>query len=326
MIRFNKNTLAVTAVVVGGLFLAVPAAFAQTASSSNILQDVQAAVQSLVSAKDTGNTNDVALRVTAFEQVLTLSESEAQSYELKLVNTQSSKAYDVWKNNALDALGQALAYYNQEDQLLNGTSTITSADIKQIATDFAKWRAETYLPLVGAIQDFLLVNQEAGAVQTAQTRYGKIVNDLQGLGLPTVTGSQEIAADLKDASSSISAAADFSRQAAKLFLSLYVNATSTATSTASASSTATSSLPVSVAPLNLTATSSANNTATSTAAPSTEGGAATSTALAGQATSTVVTSSNPISIKGLVTASLDKVRNAYQDFIDISNLVRSLLD
>ena len=322
MNRFKINILTVAAVVAGGLFVIAPAAFAQTtASSSNILQDVQAAVQSLVSAKDTGNTNDVALRVTAFEQVLSLSESEAQSYELKLVNTQSGKAYASWKSNTLSALSQALEYYSSEEQLLNGTSTITSAGIKQIATDFAKWRENTYLPLVGAIQDFLLVNQESGAVQTAQTRYGKIVNDLQSLG-SAVTGSQEISSDLKDASSSIAAAADFSRQATNLFLSIYVNATSTA----AASSTASSSLSLEITPLDLTATSSESDTPTSTATSSPDEGTSSSTALSGQATSTMATSSNPISIKGLVTASLDKVRNAYQDFIDISNLVRSLLD
>lgn len=316
----GQHIIVAAAVFAGGLLLAVPAAFAQTASSTNILQDVQAAVQSLVSAKDTGNTNDVALRITAFEQVLSLSRSEAQDYELKLVNTQSGKTYDSWKNAALDALSQALAYYDSENQLVNGTSTITSTGIKEIAADFENWRETDYLPLVNSIQDFLLVNQEAAAVKTAGIRYDKIVSDLRGLGNSAVNRSKGIAAALTDASASITSARQFNDQAAKLFLSLYVETTSTsgqATSTAdAATATSTASTTLEIAPLDLSATST--DSASSTVA-------ATATSTAGQATSTAATSSHPISIKELVKASLDDVRNAYQNFIDISNLVRSLL-
>ena len=324
MNRFNKTIIALAAVIAGGAFLSVPSAFAQTASSSgsNILQDVQAAVQSLVSAKDTGNTNDVALRVTAFEQVLSLSQNEAQDYELKLVNVQSGKEYDTWKNTALNGLSQALAYYDSENQLVNGTSTITSEDIKQIASDFETWREGTYLPLVNQIQDFLLVNQEAAAVKVAAVRYDKIVSDLQGLGVAAITRSKTIAGSLSDASSSIVAAGRLNDQADKLFVSLYVAPTSTAANEAASSSNDSASTTITVAPLVLTATSSNEDSATSSAISSaiSTGVSATSTA-----TTTVATSSNPISIKGLVKTSLDNVRNAYQDFIDISNLVRSLL-
>ncbi|MCL4403855.1 hypothetical protein M1432_00675 [Patescibacteria group bacterium] len=328
MISFNKKIIAIAAIVSGSAFLAVPSAFAQTASSSNILQDVQAAVQSLVSAKDTGNTNDVALRVTAFEQVLSLSQNEAQDYELKLVNAQSGKEYDVWKNSALNGLSQALAYYDSENQAVNGTSTITSEDIKQIASDFESWREDTYLPLVNQIQDFLLVNQETAAVKVAAVRYDKIVSDLQGLGVAAITRSKTIAQSLNDASSSIVSAGNLNDQATKLFMSLYVASTSTAADQSASSSDSSASTTIDVAPLVLTATSSNDDSATSSATLAGQvstGTIATSTASAGQATSTVATSSNPISIKGLVKASLDDVRNAYQDFIDISNLVRSLL-
>ncbi len=324
----TKKTLTFVLVLLSSSFFALPAAFAQTspagqASGSNILQDVQSAIQSLVSAKDTGNTNDVALRITAFEQVLALSKSETQNYELKLVNAVADKKYDAWKNGILDSLSQALAYYDAEDQLVNGTSTITTGDIKQIAADFENWRGATYLPLVEQIQDFLLVSQEADAVKTASTRRTKIMNDLNNLGLPAVTNSKTINGDLDDAGKMISAAGELNKQAADLFFDLYANATSSKPNAESATGTPSSTVSLEATPLDLTATSSASGAASSTATSTDL--SASSTAPVGQATTTVATSSNSISIKGLVKASLDRIRNAYQDFIDISNLVRGLL-
>jgi hypothetical protein len=313
-------------ILAGSFLFAASTAFAQAApgtSTPSILEDAQTAIDNLISAKDTGNANDVSLRIAALNQVLALQESETKDYELKLINVGKDKAYDGWKAAALSTLSQFLSYYDAESQLLSTSTALTESDVKQIATDFKTWRDAEYLPLIGAIQDFLLVKQEASAVQVAQTRYGKIVSDLGGLGIPAISNSKDIKISLNDASSSIVAADKLNRQAAVLFLSLYVNATSTqgASSTSAAlaaSSTASSSVSLNMAPLNLTATSSADNSASTTATST--GADATSTA-----TSTPAVVSNPISIKGLIKASLVNIRGAYQDFIDISNLVRQLL-
>ncbi len=322
----TKKFITFILILASSSLLAVSAAFAQTApgtSTPSILEDAQTAIDNLISAKDTGNANDVSLRIAAMNQVLALQESETKDYELKLINAGKDKAYDGWKAATLNTLSQFLSYYDSESQLLSTSTALTESDVKQIAADFKTWRDTEYLPLIGAVQDFLLVKQEASAIQVAQTRYGKIVSDIGGLGIPAISGSKDIKSSLSDASSSIVAADRLNRQSAELFLSLYVNATSTqnASTTAAAdeaSSTASSSISLNVAPLNLTATSSADDSASTTATST--GASATSTA-----TSTPATVSNPISIKGLIKASLDKIRGAYQDFIDISNLVRQLL-
>ncbi len=313
-------------ILASGLLYAAPAVLAQTnpsTSTPSILEDAQTAIDNLISAKDTGNAQDVSLRIAAMNQVLALQESETKDYELKLINIGKDKAYDGWKTATLNTLGQFLTYYEAEKQLLSTSTPLTEDDVKQIATDFKNWRNTEYLPLVGVIQDFLLIKQEANAVQVAQTRYGKIVKDLKNLNVPVITNSKDIKNSLKDAAGAIVTADSLNRQAADLFLSIHVQAvsstpgTSSTTALPAASGTTSSILIPNITPLNLTATSSADESASTTA--NSAGANATSTATSKSA------APNQISIKGLIKASLDKIRDAYQDFIDISNLVRQLL-
>ena len=49
-----------------------------------------------------------------------------------------------------------------------------------------------YILLASQIQDFLLVKQEAKAVQTAQARLQKITTDIKNIKQPKITDSKDI--------------------------------------------------------------------------------------------------------------------------------------
>lgn len=184
------------------------------------------------------------------------------------------------------------------------------ATTKQIAQDFKQWRDENYLPLAGQIQDFLLIKQEARSIQIAQNRYSKITLDLRGLNRAKVSGSTEIKKLLDSSKANIIAASDLNNRAYGMFLKNYLD-------TALASSTTASST-VADGSDKLTGDQGDKSGPIKIQASSTN--AITSSTATGPSTLPIV------STKELVKASLNKIKEAYQGFVDISNLVRRLLD
>lgn len=303
--------------------------FADDSSPVNqVFQSAKDALDSLVGAKDQGNVNDVALRINAMKQVFDLSTAEAKDLELKLLTVNKNPDYDAWVKSATDGLAGALVYFDSERQLLAGSSTLDLAGIKSIAEDFKSWRDANYTPLVTQVQDFLLVQQESSAIGTSQKRLGNITKDLSSLSFKA--GDQKsINGMLSQASDDVKTAKALNTQAYQLFLSSYVNVATSSTSidgdatTTSSTSTATSTNSTSSLPTGASADASSSTATTS--ATSTDVEQATTTSSSTDAGDTAGTSS-PASIKDLVNASLAKVKDAYQNFIDISNLVRKLLN
>ncbi len=293
-----------------------------TSAVNQVFQSAKDALDSLVSAKDAGNINDVALRVDAFNQVLDLSTAEAKDFELKLLTTDKSSDYSAWVKNALDSLTNALVYYDSERQTIASSSPSLDG-IKSMASDFKTWRDENYVPLLNQLQDFFLVKQEFSAIGTSEKRLGNIQSDLSTLSFKS-RDEKTINGMLDAAASDIKEAKDFNNQAYDLFLSTYaepLNATSSVSTSTSSSTKATSTETTSTETTSTEATSSIIATSTGT---STED---VSTSSITTSTDTAVSSSTPqiISIKGLVGSSLSKIKDAYQNFIDISNFVRKLL-
>lgn len=283
-----------------------------TSAVNQVFQSAKDALDSLVSAKDAGNINDVALRIDAFNQVLDLSTAEAKDFELKLLTIDKSPDYNAWVKNALDGLTNALVYYDSERQAVASSSPSLDG-IKSMASDFKTWRDENYVPLLNQLQDFFLVKQEFSAIGTSEKRLSNIQSDLSSLSFKS-RDKKTINGMLNAAASDIKGAKDFNNQAYDLFLSMYaepLNATSSTSTSTSSSTEATST----------EATSSVIATSTGT---STED---VSTSSITTSTDTAVSSSTPqiVSIKGLVGSSLSKIKDAYQNFIDISNFVRKLL-
>lgn len=262
----------------------------------------------LVTAKDENQADDLDLRVETFRQVLDLAKAEAKDFEFKLITVDKDEVFEAWKKEAMDNLTKDMVFIDSQKDLLSDSKSIDLVKVKEIAKNFKAWRDGEYLPLASQIQDFLLVKQEAKAVQTAQTRLQKITADIKNIKQSKITDSKDIKIFLNKSRTLISQAAELNKKASDAFTERYVkpkNSSSTetiATSTIIATSTASISIPV----LNLATSSDPNST------------------------SSPAGISAPIlppivSIKDLVRSSLDKIKESYQGFIDISNLVRKLL-
>lgn len=252
------------------------------------LENAKAYIDDLVTAKDDNTTNALALRIETFRQVLDLSSAETKDLEFKLLTIDKDERFETWKQNALSGLAYALAYYDSERDLLSGEGSIDSEKITSIAKDFKEWRESTYLPLVSQIQNFVLLKQEIKAIQVAEKRLQKVNENLVALGFNP--DGKDFSKYILKAKTSIGEASKLNKEAEDLFVSLHV---------ALSADTATSS--PNEATLSATSTHGTN------------------------ATSTPPSPSPATSIKDLIKSSLDKIRDAYQSFLDVSGLVRKLL-
>ncbi len=304
----TKKLLIITAVAFVALMGSSRPVFADDGGAVNqVFQSAKDALDSLVTAKDEGNANDVTLRINAFEQVLDLSTSEAKDLELKLLTADKNPDYDIWVKSAVSGLTEALVYYDSERQLVSSSSSLDVAGIKAIAEDFKTWRDDKYLPLVNQIQDFLLVKQEFSALDTSEKRLNNITSDVSSLNLKT-KDRKTINDFLNVAKGDIKSGRDLNSQAYELFLNKYVSGLSAASSTTKdQTSNASSSDSIS----SVTSTEISTSTIEATSSSSTE-------AAAGEAP-------QEVSVKDLVNSSLMKIKDAYRNFIGISNLVRKLL-
>ncbi len=285
------------------LSLVAKPALADNGSSTvqKALDSTKQFLDDLITSKDENSGNDMTLRVQTFNQIIDLSEAEAKDFEFKLLAIDKDSKLDGWKESALKSFDQAIAFFDSEKDLVGDGKSLDLAGIKKIAQDFKSWRDANYLPLVGQTQDFLLIKQEAKGIQTAQSRFQKITSDLKGLKQSTIANSADIKNSMDNAKKSIDQAVDLNNQAIDLFVNNYIKAANSS----STEVTATSSDISNVAANNTTI---ADSTSTATSSPA-----------------DVSASVSIVSIKDLVKSSLNKIKDAYQGFIDISNLVRKLL-
>ncbi len=291
-------------------------AYADNGSSTvqKALDSTKQFLDDLVTSKDENSGDDISLRVQTFSKIIDLSQAEAKDFEFKLIAVDKDEKLDVWKKSALKSFDQAISFFDSQKDLIGDGKSLDLAGIKKIAQDFKSCRDSNYLPLVNQAQNFLLIKQEVKGIQTAQSRFQKITSDLKLLKQSAIANSSDIKKSLDNSKKSIDQSVDLNNQAASLFIKNYIKAagpSSTSTEPAS-TSTDVSEVP---AVLNL-----ATSTATTTAIADS---ISTSTA-----TSSLADVSAPVpivSIKDLVKSSLNKIKDAYQGFIDISNLVRKLL-
>jgi hypothetical protein len=275
---------------------ASPARAEETKGVQKAFENAKQYLDELVTAKDENKSDDLTLRVETFRKVLDLSTAEVKDFEFKLLTVDKDEAFEPWKEEAMKSLTGAKVFIDSQKELLTDPKSLDFSEVKAIAENFKAWREKEYLPLVSQAQNFLLVKQEAKAVGTAQARLGKITTDLKNIKQSKVTNSSEIKKLLDGSKNLIEEAADLNREAADRFIETNVKTAKNASSTEE--ETATSTLP---------AKTLATSTATSSPAD-------------------VSAEAAPIvSIKDLVGSSLGKIKEAYQGFVDISNLVRKLL-
>ncbi len=289
---------------------ASPVRAEETKGVQKAYENAKQYLDDLVTAKDENQADDLGLRVETFRQVLDLAKAEAKDFEFKLITVDKDEVFESWKKEVMNSLTKDMVFIDSQKELLSDIKSIDLAKVKEIARDFKNWRDGEYLPLASQIQDFLLVKQEARAVQTAQARLQKITADIKNIKQSKITNSKDIKNFLNKSKTLISQAAELNEKASIIFTERYIsikNSSSTeaiATSTIATSTSIVATSTVFVPILNL-ATSSVINSSSSPA--------------------DVSAHSSIVSIKDLVRSSLDKIKESYQGFVDISNLVRKLL-
>jgi len=306
-------------------------AFAQT-PIQKAFEGVKEKLDDLVNAKDENNLTDLSLRIETFKKVIDLSVSEAKDLKVKLLAVDNmSDELGGWRDKMIGNLNQAVDHYNgQKEFLADNEKSIDLETIKSLAQSFKTWRDENYLATADEVRDFLLVGQEQKSIQVAKKRLQKITDDISWLQKSGLKGIAELQKLLNNASALISEGESLNKEADDEFMNRYVylepvesqlensgptgpvsEATSSTSTPASQPKDTETVEPINAATGSTSILESINQATSSTSTP--------------PETSTSTEVFPPLSIKDLVRDSLGKLKEAYQVFIEMSNLVRELL-
>jgi hypothetical protein len=226
-------------------------------------------------------------------------------------------------------------YENIKENASENESSLVLEEIQQMAIDFKTWREENYLPLQDEIQNLLLIKKEKEALQISNRRLEKISNDITILEQAGFSQIDELKNMFENAEKLIENAEVENEEAMELFITentaplkpiIEEIATSTEIQSTStipiiSSSTATSTESNSTSTLLI----STSTLPISTSTPS----ISTSTSLISTSTLQITETFNKKqerSIRGLISASWENIKGAYQTFIEMSSFVRKLLE
>jgi len=275
---------------------AVNFASAQTAVQK-AFENVKGKLDELVGAKDEDSVSDLTLRIETFKKVIELSISEAKDLKLKLLALDKlSKELADWQKTMIEKLNFALDYYEgRKEFLIDNARELNLPSIRELAQGYKTWREEHYLKTADQIRDLLLIQQEQKSIQVANRRAQKIAEDLKKIEKAKIKGAADLNKLLAKAQDLIKEGVKLNDQAYNQFLNQFI------------SFEISNSAPVAGETPEITAVATSS----------------TSTLPEPEATSTEVIFQP--SIKDLVRESLNKIKEAYQVFIEMSNLVRKLL-
>ncbi len=319
-------------------------AVAQTLDVQKALDDTKESLGDLVTAKDEDSPLNVALRIETFKKVVELSLSEAKDFKIKLLvlDDIDDEALLAWKERMVTALNEAIAYYETQRAYIKENGLfIDLEEIQTIAVDFKAWRETYYLPVYGQIQVFLFIQKEDRILAIAQSRWGKIEQDLAKLERAGLNGIDELRELLSAAGDYILLSKQEHSAAAETFAYTYTTPfLATSSTTEESEATSTDATPF------LTTSTTEESKATSTDAtiqiletiitptssdildtsePQLQENVGEETIETTTSTDVVAPISPITSIKDLVRSSLHNVKRAYQVFIEMSSLVRKLL-
>ncbi|PIR06462.1 hypothetical protein COY65_02340 [Candidatus Jorgensenbacteria bacterium CG_4_10_14_0_8_um_filter_39_13] len=278
---------------------------AQTPFLQNALKNVQEGVDELTNVKNENSRESFNSRVETFKEVLNLSLSEMENIKLRLLSLDNlTKKGLVLREEMISWFDKILKFYNSQKQdlkKLENDENATINDIKNLAQKFKEWRETDYLPKIDEIYNFILINLEKEAVQMAQNRFQKISRSLNQLKENNVKNLDGVFELLDKTKKIIQEGNELNQKSEDLFWQFLTpsliekNSSTSPTSSGEVSSTEINFL-----------NSTSSNVSSST---------------------TMTEEINPPSpsIKDLTKESLNKIKEAYQIFIEISNLVRKLL-
>lgn len=265
---------------------------------------MQQSVDTLVVARDENVSSDLGLRIDAFKKVVTLSIAEVKEAKVKLLLAEDgTENIKLWKEDILNRLNSVLDYLNNTEEPVLSGSVKSVETIKSMAQAFKDWRDLKYVPLLGEVEDYLVLQKGKDVISTAKSRAVKIEKDITKLKKSNPKLAFELSVLLTKANKRIGEGMEVQDRAEQKFIADYVEPI---VRTRKASTTIELGLVSTTVEISVYTPVTA---ATSSEATSTTGKEVLKTQ----------------SIKELVKASFQDVKDAYQVFIDMSNLVRELL-
>lgn len=268
------------------------------------LQGVKDSAVDLINVKNEQNLSaaekekeEFNLRLEVLRRVIALAEQETAGIanQLKNVEDSTEKVFAGQREQLLKQFESFLEFYKQQKQNLENSEALTLADIKDAAQSLKEWREKNYSPIFEQATDFLLLHQQKFIWELTAKRYQKISVDLKKLKKFNANVFGKTEKMLEQAATAIDESRNLGQQAEQMFLSAYVNINKNATST--------------VSPLTSSSTFPQIINASSTAIK----------------IESQKTASQNLSIKSLVGQSLNKIKEAYRIFIEMSDSVKKLL-
>lgn len=263
--------------------------------AEKVIQGVKDTVGALIDAKDKNDPKEPEIKIETYKKVLDLALADAKDMKLKLLSYDISEnptgTIALWQKDRLSDINNAIKRYEKEQTAVNDEN-ISGDDVKALAENLKKWREETYTPLADEIQAFILINQQQKSLDTAKSRLEKVRGDVAKLKKAKFKKIKTIEERFQKASDLIATAGDQFNTAEKLFIKNYLFDYMSDTD-----------------PQKITLTKEIKeekikkekkiDSAASSASPS-----------------------QPVSIKDLIDTSFARAKDAYQVFIEMSNLVK----
>lgn len=300
--KFFKRSILISLTFVIAFSLAgTTTAQAESSAVQKAIDGVKTSLDTLVGAKDENSQNELQLKINTFKKVLELALTEAKDMRIKLLSfdTKDTEVL-LWRDAQIAYLKLGIDYFRaQAGEVEKQEKTLTLESIRTMAQSFKTWREENYLGTLDQISTFFLITQEQQATQIAQKRYQKVSTELASFIKKNLVKTQGIQKMLGNVDILIGESNTLNNKAWNLFhsdyiLPLFPNQNPELDEIAT---TTTSTTPISI-PVITNASTTATTTLPILPTPS---------------------------IRDLVRDSLQKIRDAYQIFIDMSSSVRELL-
>lgn len=281
------------------------------------VQEVKEGTKDLITAKEQENLSpeekekeELNLRLQVFDKIINLSIKETEDIvnQLKTLNNLNEET-SALRERLLKEFEEFLEFYNEQKKSLGKPEEISLSKIKEIAQFFKDWRETVYLPEFKITANFLLINRQKTTIEMAENRFKKIALDVKKLKKINFKGVNELGKYLDLAANSLKEAKGLRQKAEDGFWLAMATSTD---ATTMASTTASSTF----------INNSTTNAATSTEEMTVLIENASST---GASTPSISIEDQFLSIKSLIGESLNKIKEAYQIFIEMSNFVKKLL-
>lgn len=254
-------------------------------------ESVKDGLDTLVDAKDTKTQDDLALRIDIFNKVLTFATTEAKDLKLKLLALDTlDTSLSLWRDETVKKITALLEQYDDEKTSFEKTrAALTLQELKVASEKFRVLRESLFLPLADNAQDFLLIDQESRALQVSAKRFQKISDDVKKLEKAKAKGVLDLQKFLAKAGKLLDEAETLNARASITFKTLHI-------------------IPPPIFEISTTTAPLPTSTPSST--------------YTGEGGESMRATEKNMTVRDMVMQSLQKIKEAYQVFLEMSVFVK----